>query len=130
MSLRVMFVKERPYLYRQHNIRIGTKVRPLICQYLGPLAGGVPWGVQSRPRKPRAFGEERTPRVDIFDPNDRNSIKRQIEQGLAIAATQLEKERKRKTVHYEKQERRKRRLQREILSLRRLGQRLDLWRRL
>ena len=130
MFLRVMFVKERPYLYRQHNIRIGDKVRPLICQYLGPLAGGVPLGVQSRPRKPRAFGETRTPRVDVFDGQDRQSIEKQIEHGIAVAASKLALARRRHPKDRDKHARYLRRLRWEIRALRDLGVSRNLWHRL
>ena len=48
--LRIMFVKEHPYLYRQTNVRHGKQVKSY-CTYLGPVAGGVPWGVRSRPQE-------------------------------------------------------------------------------
>lgn len=130
MFFRVMFVKDKPYLYRQHNIRIGKHVRPQICQYIGRLEGGVPLGVQSRPRKPREFGETRTPRVNVLDKEDRESIKKQISLGIAIAASKLEAEKRRKTVYHDKKIRRIRRLKREILALQILAKRMGMWHRL
>ena len=87
-------------------------------------------GVQSRPRKPRAFGEERTPRVDIFDPADRAAIKRQIEQGDCHRCQQAGTGAAAETVDYEKQERRQKRLEWEIRALRTLAGELGLWQRL
>lgn len=127
--LRIMFVKEHPYLYRQTNSRNGAKVISH-CEYLGRVGGGVPWGVQSRPRKPRAFGEARTPRVDPNDPQERESIRRQIELGVAIAAEKLAREQRRKTKDYGKRERRLKRLEWEIRALRTLADEFGLWHRL
>lgn len=126
---RVMFVKEHPYLYRQTNHRHGAKVVSQ-CEYIGRLGGGVPLGVQSRPRKPRNFGETRTPRVDITDPQDLESIRRQIELGIGIAAEKRTREERRKTKDYEKRFRRLQRLEWEIRALRTLGADIGLWHRL
>lgn len=109
--------------------RHGARVKSS-CEYIGPVSGGVPWGVQSRPRKPRDFGEERTPRVDVRDPQDRAAVQRQIEQGIAVAAERLAREKRRRAGDYGKQERRLKRLQWEIKALRTLGEEVGLWRRL
>ncbi|MGK2953259.1 MAG: hypothetical protein ACSLEZ_12850 [Thiobacillus sp.] len=126
---RIMFVKEHPYLYRQTNHRQGAKVISQ-CEYIGRVAGGVPLGVQSRPRPPRDFGEMREPRVDTADPQDRESIRRQIELGIAVAAEKLAREQRRKTRDYDKRERRLYRLEWEIRALRTLAEEVGLWHRL
>lgn len=126
---RIMFVKEHPYLYRQTNHRQGAKVISH-CEYIGRLGGGVPLGVQSRPRPSRAFGEPREPRVDTADPQDRESIRRQIDLGIAIAAEKRAREQRRKTKDHDKHVRRLERLEWEIRALRTLAEELGLWHRL
>lgn len=127
--IRIMFVKEHPYLYRQTNVRFGKQVKSY-CTYLGPVAGGVPWGVRSRPRKPRGFGETRTPRVDLSDPAERRAIAEQIRLGTAIAAERLEREKHRRGKDPGKWERSLRRLEWEVKSLRMLAEEVGLWHRL
>lgn len=126
---RIMFVKEHPYLYRQTNHRQGAKVISH-CEYIGRVGGGVPLGVQSRPRKPREYGEMRTPRVDVSDPHDREAIRKQVELGIAVAASKLAYEQRRRTKNADKRMRRLERLEWEIRALRTLGAEVGLWHRL
>jgi hypothetical protein len=127
--LRIMFVKEHPYLYRQTNVRYGKQLKSY-CTYLGPVAGGVPWGVRERPRKPRRFGETRTPRVDVTDPRECEAIEEQITLGTAIAAERLEREKRRRGKDSGKWERSMKRLEGEIRTLRMLAEQFRLWHRL
>lgn len=101
-----------------------------LCEYIGPVSGGIPLGVRGRPRKSRAFGEERTPRVDLQDGTEREAIRRQIELGVAIAAEKLAREKSRRGGDYHKRERRLQRLEWEIRALRTLGEEAGLWHRL